>query len=290
MTLVELAFDCRNHHGEGVVWNSFDQQVWWTDIEGREMWSYDPRTNSAKHFDMQERVCCFAPRKNGGFVLAMADGFALWSPLTNEYSSIDSFEPHLSQTRTNDGRTDRQGRFVVGGMDERDGNPISSVCRLEQDLSLTHLFNGVSCANSICFSPDGKTMYFADSPSKTIEAFDYPSDRSLPCNRRIVADMTQSSGVPDGSCVDREGYIWNAVWLGSRLERRSPDGRLDRTVPMPISKPTCCAFGGEALDTLYVTSSRLYSSPDELKTEPLSGSLFAFKPGVIGLVDIPFSE
>ncbi|RKP51857.1 SMP-30/gluconolactonase/LRE family protein [Pararobbsia silviterrae] len=282
---LSVAVDAGNHHGEGVFWNPEDGLLWWTDIESKLLWSLNPVTRESKRHAMPERICCFAPRSGGGFVLGAASGFVAWDPRIASWDPIVAFESDLPQTRLNDGRTDRAGRLVAGGMDERDGKPVSSVCRLEADFSVTPLFTGVACANSICFSPDGSTMYFADSATRRVEAFDYDTLDA----RRTLYELEEGSGLPDGSCVDAEGYVWNAVWNGSRVERRAPDGTLDRVIPMPTIKPTCCAFGGEQLDTLFITTSRLQSSAEQLARDPLAGALFAIRPGVRGLADPSFA-
>jgi L-arabinonolactonase len=285
----ELVLDCRNEHGEGVLWNALDGRLWWTDIHGKALFAYDPDAGRSARFAAPERICCFAPRRDGTLVAAFADGFAFFDPATARRDAIAPFEPELPQTRLNDGRTDRQGRFIAGGMDERDLNPVSSVWRLDPDLRLTQLFGGVRCANSTCFSPDGRTMYFADSPEGEIVAFDYDPQTGSVGDRRPLATLPQGRGVPDGSCVDAEGFLWNAVWEGYRVDRFSPDGRLDLSVEVPVMKPTCVAFGGPDLDTLFITTSRLGSSAETLEREPTSGSLYAARPGVKGLVDQPFA-
>jgi L-arabinonolactonase len=284
----ELVLDCRNLHGEGVLWNDLDGRLWWTDIHGKALWAFDAATAKAERYEAPDRICCFAPREAGGLVAAFADGFALYDPLTGRREDIAAFEPDLPQTRLNDGRTDRQGRLVAGGMDERDLSPISSVWRLDPDLRLTRLFGAVRCANSTCFSPDGRTMYFADSPQREIVAFDYDAATGAVGAKRTVA-RTEGRGVPDGSCVDAEGFIWNAIWEGYRVDRFAPDGRLDLTIEVPVEKPTCVAFGGVDLDTLFITTSRLGSSEDILVREAGSGGLYAVKPGVRGLPDAPFA-
>jgi L-arabinonolactonase len=284
----ELVLDCRNEHGEGVLWNALDRRLWWTDIHGKALWAYDPATKESESFPAPDRICCFAPRHDGTVAAAFADGFAFFDPKTGRRDDIAEFEPELPQTRLNDGRTDRNGNLVAGGMDERDFKPISSVWLLDGNLKLTKLFGSVRCANSTCFSPDGRTMYFADSPDCEIVAFDYTPGVGVG-KRRMVAKLPKERGVPDGSCVDAEGFIWNAVWEGYRVERFAPDGRLDRTIEMPVQKPTCVAFGGPDLDTLFITTSRLGSSREILEREPHSGSLFAVRPGVKGLLDAPFA-
>lgn len=285
----DLVLDCQNEHGEGVLWNALDRRLWWTDIHGKKLWAYDPATRSSESFEAPDRICCFAPRRDGTLVAAFADGFAFFDPKTGRRDDIAAFEPDLPQTRLNDGRTDREGNFIAGGMDEKDFEPISSVWRLDANLKLTRLFGSVRCANSTCFSPDGRTMYFADSPECEIVAFDYTSGVASVGKKRSVAKLPKERGVPDGSCVDAEGFIWNAVWEGYRVERFAPDGRLDRTIEVSVQKPTCVAFGGPDLDTLFITTSRLGSSNAILEREPYSGGLFAVRPGVKGLIDAPFA-
>lgn len=285
----ELLIDCRNAHGEGVFWSADHRLLYWTDIHGERIWTYDPVAGKARDFAVPGRVGCFATRAGKRWsqvVAAFADGFAFLDLETGERRDIAPFEPEKPTTRLNDGRTDPRGRLVAGGMDEAGLKPISSVWRLNPDLSLETLFDGVSCANSTCFSPDGRTMYFADSPAKEIEAFDYDPQSGVLGARRSLAKV---NGIPDGSCVDAEGFIWNAVWEGYRVERWSPEGRLDRVIEVPVRKPTCCAFGGPDLDILFITSSRLDDSAENLAREPQAGSLFAVRPGVRGLADPAFA-
>lgn len=288
MRAADLLLDCRNTHGEGVLWDERSRCVWWTDIHGKNIWSFDPVARSPACFAVPARVCCFAPRARGGLVVAFAEGFALYDPESGERRDLARFEPDLPGTRLNDGRTDRAGRFVAGGMDEANGQPVSSVWRVDADLSATRLFGGVTCANGTCFSPDGRIMYFADSPRRTLDAIEYDPATGAVGARRVLGSF-DGPGVPDGACTDADGFIWIAIWEGYRVERWSPDGRRDLTVEVPVRKPTCCAFGGKDLDVLYITTSRLGSSEAELAREPTSGSLFAFRPGVRGLLDTPFA-
>lgn len=285
----KLVLDCRNDHGEGVQWNALDERVWWTDIDGKSLWTLDPASGKSESYPAPGRICCFAPRRDGTVIAAFDQSFAIFDPKTGRRDDIAPFEPDLPQTRLNDGRTDRQGRFIAGGMDERDLKPISSVWRVDADLKPTRLFGAVACANSTCFSPDGHTMYFTDSPTREIVAFDYDTQKGTVGAKRTVAKLPEGRGVPDGSCVDAEGFIWNAVWEGYRVERYAPDGRLDRTVEVPVAKPSCVAFGGADLETLFITTSRLDSSAELLEREPQSGSLYAVRPGVKGLIDQPFA-
>jgi len=287
-----LLLDCRNAHGEGIFWSSAHRLLYWTDINGEQVWTFNPASESTQSYRTPGRVCCFAARKDRSateLVVAFADGFAFLDLGTGECVPISDFEPEKPTTRLNDGRTDSYGRFIAGGMDEKDLAPISSVWRLDPDLTLTRLFHGVACANSICFSPDGRTMYFADSPTREIASFEYDPTKGDLGARKIIATLSAGTGVPDGSCVDSEGCLWNAVWEGYRVERRTPNGQLDRIVEVPVKKPTCCAFGGNDLATLYITSSRLAETEEDLDREPVAGGLFSVRPGVRGIADPPFA-
>lgn len=284
----ELVLHCQNQHGEGVLWNPEDGCVWWTDIEGRALWSFDPVTGEHRSIPVEDRICCFAPRVAGGFIVAFADRISLVDKTGGSEHKLCDFELDNPATRANDGRTDRQGRFIVGGMNEETGRANSAVWQVGADLSVTRLIEGVSCANSTCFSPDGRTMYFADTPDREILSYDYDPESGGISGRKQLASFAGEPGLPDGSCVDAEGGVWNAEWEGRRVVRVAPDGTIDRVIEVPVWKPTCCAFGGENLDTLYITTSRLMSDPEMLAKEPHSGGLFAVNPGVCGVPDAPF--
>jgi L-arabinonolactonase len=288
---VEAVVRCGNRHGEGVFWSASHHLLYWTDIVGEKIWTLDPDTATALSFSTPGRVCCFATRKGRRWnevAAAFDDGFAFLDLISGDRRVIGSVEADLPNTRLNDGRTDRQGRFIAGGMDEGGKGPTSAVYRLDADLSIAKLFDGVGCANGTCFSADGRTMWFADSLKGDIERFDYDIATGAVSNRRAIGH-TPKPGVPDGSCIDSEGCVWNAVWEGYRVERWSPDGRILAVVDVPVKKPTCCAFGGPRLDTLYITSSQLGERPSDLEREPLAGHLFAVKPGVTGLADAEFT-
>jgi L-arabinonolactonase len=282
-----LVVDCRNVHGEGVLWNPADRRLWWTDIHGQAIWWYEPVSGESDGLELPARLCAFAPRVGGGWIMAFADGVQLWSADFRKERDVHAFEPENPDTRLNDGRTDRQGRFVVGGMNEGSGAADSSVIRIDANLGVERLFGNVSCANSTCFSPDGSVMYFADTPQRRIRAYEYGSEHLGPS--RTFTDMSAEPGLPDGSCVDSEGGLWNAEWEGGQVVRFAPDGRITHRIALPVRKATCCAFGGDALATLFITTSRLTAGPGEIARAPLAGSLFAARPGFSGVADAAFA-
>lgn len=218
--------------------------------------------------------------------MAFADAVELWSSDLRPEATLHVFEADSPATRLNDGRTDRQGRFVVGGMNEATGAADSTVIRVNADHSVETLIRGVACANSTCFSPDGKTMYFADTPERRIRAYPYAERLGDP---GVLTDLSAEPGLPDGSCVDAEGGVWNAAWDGGQVIRIAPDGSVTHRISLPVPKATCCAFGGADLSTLFITTSRLGMTADDINGAPLSGGLFAARPGLRGLHDSPFA-
>lgn len=290
MPNADLILDCRNAHGEGVFWNPADGRFWWADIDGKHLWWRDPVTGASGSIPVRDRPCCFAPRNDGTFIIAFARDIALFDPATGKDEIIHRFEPDKPRTRLNDGRTDRQGRLVAGGMNEGgDGALISSVVRVDADLTVTTIVEGIGCTNSICFTPDGRTMFLTDSFVGDVFAFGYDTDTGTPGQRRILKSYGPGEGSPDGSCVDAEGAVWNAVWDGYRVQRILPDGTVDQVIDLPVPRVTCCAFGGPDLATLTITTSRQGMSEADVANAPLSGSLFAFTPGVTGVRDAPFA-
>jgi L-arabinonolactonase len=192
-------------------------------------------------------------------------------------------------TRLNDGKLDRQGRLVFGTMDENPGgaHPIGQIWSYEGGARARVLATGVRIANSIAFSPDGRRMYFADTPTRVIRCYDYDPASGDLSGQRVFAALA-GPGFPDGSAIDAGGCLWNAEWGGGRVVRYTPDGRVDRTIAFPCSQVTCCAFGGAMLDVLFVTSARTGLDERALAAQSHAGALFAVNVGVSGIEDTPF--
>ena len=279
-----------NTLGEGVLWCEREQALYWTDIHAATLWRYRPADGEVRRWDMPERLGCLALcEADGWLLLGLATRLAFFRPEDETLLPIVDVEPGLP-TRLNDGACDRQGRFVFGTLHEPASGEmrqaIGAFYRLNADLTLERLnLPGVSISNSLAFSPDGRTMYFCDSPSRLIHCCDYGDRCGEP---RVFARVDDPRGEPDGSAVDAEGCLWNAQWGLGRVVRYAPDGRIDRIVPIPAVQPTRPAFGGARLDTLYVTSARDGLSGDALAMQPQAGALFATEPGVAGLPEPRF--
>jgi L-arabinonolactonase len=168
------------------------------------------------------------------------------------------------------------------------GEAISNVYRVDGDLSVHKIIPNVACANSTCFSPDGQVMYFADTPTGEIWAYDYDTNAGTLTNRQVFVNFSDQPGIPDGSIVDAQGFLWNAQWNGHRVIRYRPDGSVERILNVPVMNPTCVAFGGKDLDVLYVTTARYLMTAEQIEDEPLSGGLFAIKTDVNGLKETKF--
>jgi L-arabinonolactonase len=289
MDMVKCIVDCQNIIGESPTWSVEEQKLYWLDIEKLEFWRYDPETDATKVWKTPERAASFAFREKGGFLVAFESCLAFWNPETGKRTTLKAIEPELATTRMNDGRCDRQGRFIIGGIDESGKfDRISNVYRVDGDLSIHKIISNVAIANSICFSPDGRVMYFADSPTREIWAYDYDIQTGNISNKKVFANFSDQPGMPDGSIVDSEGYLWNAQWNGHRVVRYRPDGVVDRIISIPAMNITCLAFGGKDLDMLYVTTARYLMTPEQIKAEPLSGGLFAVRADVKGLKEPKF--
>jgi L-arabinonolactonase len=253
--MAELMVDARNALGECVLWCERTGRVLWTDILGSVLWIHDGR--EARSIPMPERLASFAlTDSDDRLLLGLASRLAFYDFSTGVVTTICEVEADLPGTRLNDGRCDRQGRFVFGTFNQDEPRlPIGAFYRLNGDLTLEKLpLPPVAIANSTCFSPDGATMYFCDSPDKAIRCCDYDTVTGAISNVRLFAKLDGGPGEPDGSCIDADGYLWNAEWGASRVVRYAPDGTVERIVPVAATQPSCVAIGGAGLDTLFISS------------------------------------
>jgi L-arabinonolactonase len=287
-----LVFDGKHQLGEGVLWCQRTQRLLWTDILDAKLWCLTPATGAAQSWAMPERLATFAlTEDNDRLLLGLASQLAWFRFSDQSVTPICTVEAELPHTRVNDGRCDRAGRFVFGTKnDAADMAACASFYRLNADLTLERLaLPPVAISNSICFSPDGHTMYYCDSLSKTICCCDYDTAAGTISNQRLFADLSEQPGEPDGSAVDSQGYVWNAQWGGSRVLRFAPDGSIERMISVPVAQPSCVTFGGAERDILYVTSARESLSPAALLAEPTAGGVFQHQlSDVYGLPETRF--
>ena len=216
----------------------------------------------------------------------MTSGFYFFDPTTGKFDPIADPEAHLSDTRFNDGKPDRQGRFWAGTMFEVPGRKIEfvgSLYRMDTDLSVHRMIDGIGCSNALAWSPDSRTMYFSDSHAGAVWAYDFDAVTGDIENRRTFIDMTRTDGLADGATVDAEGCYWVTIPVTGKVCRYDPQGKLMQTVVLPTDLPTCCEFGGKDLEILYVTTAILRRPAEHFKGQRNPGGLFAVDVGVKGL-------
>jgi len=276
---------CANVLGEGVQWNHRDNCVWWTDIKSNKLYRYHPDTKDLMQWNTPEAVGCFAfAETDSRLLLALASGFAWFDPSSGELEWLSKPEAHLTGNRLNDGRVDRQGRFWVGSIVEQQHAPDQSAslfCLNHHQQVSSHL-TGLRISNSLCWSLDSTRLYHADSPSHQIKVYDFDAVSGTLSNGRVFV-QTADSVEPDGSCIDAENHLWNAEWGGQRLVRYTPNGDLSFVLPVPVSQPTCMAFGGAAMTLLFVTSARIGLSDEALVAQPQAGNLFIYRTDFSGV-------
>jgi sugar lactone lactonase YvrE len=283
---VEVAVSGTDILGECALWDERSRALWWVDSRAPAIKCVTPGVGTVAVHALPEAVGSIAFCKSGRMLAATKSGFHFFDPANGSLELIVDPEAQLPDNRFNDGRCDRQGRFWAGTMSDVRRDPVGTLYRLDTDFACTPLRNAIIIPNSLAWSPDGRTMYFADTNRSTIWAWDYEPATGVATRERVFADT--GSGRPDGSCVDAEGCLWNADYGAGRLVRYTPAGKVDRTLELPVTNPTCCCFGGDRLDELFVTTARQRLAPEELARQPLAGSVLVLKPGVSGLPESRF--
>jgi sugar lactone lactonase YvrE len=280
--------DARARLGEGPVWDVRERVLYWVDIRAPAVHRLDPATGATHTWPMPEPIGAVALREADGLLVALRSGLHRLDHRTGALDLLCAPEPDRPDNRLNDGRCDRRGRFWVGSMNDRSRVPTGALYRVDVNGTCHRALDGITVPNSLAWSPDGRTMYFADTPTRVIRAFDFDPASGVPSRPRVFSTVPDGAGYPDGATVDADGFLWSANWDGWQVTRYAPDGRRDKVVPLPVQRPTSCAFGGERLDVLYVTSAATRLTPEELARGPLAGGLFTVEPGVRGLPEPRF--
>jgi sugar lactone lactonase YvrE len=269
--------------GEGPVWDAARGELVWVDIDrGLVHRRADSRADMT--LEVGQPVGCAVPRAGGGLALGMRDGFALVPPGGGAPELVAPVESGRRDTRMNDGACDTRGRFWAGTMSLRGDTRSAALYRLDPDLRVTRMLPGISISNGIGWAPDDATLYHVDSPRHRIDVYDYDADSGTIACRRAVIPIAAELGTPDGLAVDAEGGIWVALWGGGAVVRMSPDGGLEERIALPVSQVTSCCFGGADHATLFVTTAARGAAG-----EPLAGTVFTYRPGVLGLPATPFA-
>jgi sugar lactone lactonase YvrE len=274
--------------GECPIWSVAEQALYWVDSRAPAIYRANLSDGRRETCPVEAVVGSIAFRSRRGLIAATSRGLHEVDFDTGRLTLLAHPEAELPDNRFNDGRCDRRGRFWAGTMSDVRREPTGSLYRFDADHSVHLMRGGIIVPNSIAFSPDDRTMYFADTYRLQILSYAFSLEDGTISSPRLFAS-TDGKGRPDGSAVDEAGCLWNAEYAGGRLVRYAPDGRADRVIEMPVSQPTCCCFGGPDLGTLFVTSATQRLTPEEIASQPLAGSVFALVPGVKGLPEAAFA-
>ena len=283
MPTPELLFDARAELGEGPFWDAHTQTLHWLDILNKRVYA-----GADLLAQLDEFIGCAALRRDGGLILALKNSIVDLQP--------DSVKPALLATlnepannRFNDGKCDPAGRFLVGSMDMNETDPTGALYSFD-GKTVTKLLTGITISNGLTWSPDHKTFYYTDTPTRQVTAFDYDLATGQITNPRLAVRVPDGLGWPDGMTSDTDGNLWIALWGGAQVTRWDPrTGRLLEQIPMPVLQPSSCIFGGADLNELYVTSARKGLSQEKLQEYPLSGGVFKITTNVAGIPTFQFA-
>lgn len=278
----ELIADAKASLGEGPCWDGEKRLLYWVDIHGRTIHAYDAQTSSDRSFDVGVKVGAAVLKRSGGLLLATDRGFADWDPATGAMTEPLRPAGMPGHVRFNDGKCDASGRFWAGTMEPDGDKPDGTLYCYEAGVPTAKL-DGIRCSNGLAWTEDRRTMYYIDSPTKRVVAFDYDPDTAAIANPRTVVEIAADGGLPDGMSIDAEGMLWVAQWGGWQVARYDPrTGRKLQSIELPAMYVTSCAFGGDRLDELYITTARTGLTEAQLAEQPLAGGLFIARPGVKG--------
>jgi sugar lactone lactonase YvrE len=281
---VELLFDAKAALGEGPVWDAHTQTLYWLDILNKRI-----HANSDVLTELDDFIGCIARRQSGGFILTKRLSFWTFESGSVKPNLIASLADEPSNKRFNDGKCDPRGRFLAGTMDMGEKDPNGSLYSFE-GRSITKLLSGITISNGMTWSPDHKTFYYIDTPTRQVMAFDYDLETGAIASPREAVRVPESLGWPDGMTSDLQGNLWIAMWGGGQVTRWDPDsGQLLERIPVPAKNVSSCAFGGQNRNELYITSARIGLDEAMLSRYPLSGGVFRVETKVEGMPVFEFA-
>ncbi len=279
----ELFIDSRCELGEGPFWHPLQERLFWFDILNKTLFSATSGGIMVDRFTFDATVTAAGVIDTDNLAIASASGLFKLQLSTDTRELLTPLEPDSSAVRTNDGRVNAAGGLWIGTMGLREPAKIAAGALYQvRSGEVTKLLSDVYIPNGTCFSPDGRRAYFADTKIGTIRTVEIDPETGLPVGQWTEFADTSHPGGPDGAVCDAEGFVWSARWDGSSVIRFAPDGRVDRIVKVPVSRPTCPAFGGKDLKTMYITTAREGMTAEQLAAEPNSGSVFAIELDVPG--------
>ncbi|UOQ50780.1 SMP-30/gluconolactonase/LRE family protein [Hymenobacter cellulosivorans] len=280
---VRVAVPAQAQLGEGALWNPLDQRLYWVDIEGQALHIFDPVTGHDRQLPTGSKVGTVVPAGPDSVLVALQSGLHRLHTGTGELTCLVN-PLETPSLRFNDGKCDPAGRFWVGTLDMDGAEHQAALYRLDADGSLHTMLAGVSISNGLVWTQDQRTMYYVDTPTQSVQAFDYDHASGAITNGRVIIRIPEKDGSPDGMTIDADNHLWIALWGGAQVVCYDPaSGEKLASVPVPAPHTTSCAFGGPGLTTLFITTARQDLTPEQLAQYPLSGNVFATEPGAVGV-------
>jgi sugar lactone lactonase YvrE len=286
---VDVLVDVGAALAEGPIWDAAKACLWWVDVPAGSVHGVWPATGRTLTVQVGQPVGSLAPRRDGGLVLALRDGFGVLDDGAASARLLVPVEADRPRNQMNDGGVDPAGRFWAGTTSKDRQPGAGTLYRLDPDGEVTAVVTDVGLSNGIGWSPDGARMYYVDSLAQGLDVFDFDAGTGEVTRRRRLVTLDRATGIPDGLAVDVDGCVWLAVWGSSRVLRCTPAGRVDRAVTLPVAQLTSCAFGGEDHRDLFVTSAAEGLSPQARAAQPLAGAVFVTRPGPQGLAVPPYA-
>jgi sugar lactone lactonase YvrE len=281
---VELVLDTKSDLGEGAIWNYKTGELIWVDITGKILNFYTPKLKNNKEMLTGQMIGTVVPAESGKMMVALENGFYQLDPETGAKKLIANPEEDIPGNRFNDGKCDPAGRFWAGTMSTTGKRQAGALYRLDADSTVHKMIDNVSTSNGIVWSPDYTKMYYIDTPTRKVMAWDYNNETGEISNPKPAVEVPEEMGYPDGMTIDADGNVWIALWSGSAVGCWNPEtGELLRTIDVPAKNVTSVAFGDDDLGTLYITTARTGTSEEELEKFPLAGGVFKTRPGVKGV-------
>ncbi|MFN8413801.1 MAG: SMP-30/gluconolactonase/LRE family protein [Anaerolineales bacterium] len=279
----ELLLNAQARLGEGTTWDAKTQTLYWVDILNKRVYA-----GTDLLVELDEFIGCLAPRKNGHLILGTRFSIVDLDPATKQTTHLATLSDELPTNRINDGKSDPAGRFILGTMDMNETDPNGNLYSFNGKQS-TPLLKGVTISNGLAWSPDHKTFYYIDTPTREVKAFDYDLATGAIANPRVAIQLGNTAGWPDGMTSDTQGNLWIAMWGGAQITKWNPNtGQLLEQIPVPALHTSCCAFGGKNMNELFITSATKDMSEADLAKYPLSGGLFKIETKTEGMPTFEF--
>ncbi|WP_338777968.1 SMP-30/gluconolactonase/LRE family protein [Metabacillus sp. FJAT-52054] len=283
MNQAELVYDAKAILAEGPVWDDREGLLYWIDIHGKAIHIFNPDTKKDRLIDTGEKIGAISLSEKGDLIAALENGFYRIDSKTGKKTFLTDPESDKPDNRFNDGKCDPTGRFLAGTMQKEGQGTTGALYSMDENQKVRKLINEAGISNGLAWNESGDTFYYIDTPTQKVAAFDYDLNSGSLSNKRIVIEIPEDEGHPDGMTIDAEGNLWIAHFNGSRVSRWNPNtGEKLEEVKLPVSQVTCCTFGGDQLDVLYITTGRENLEDAALAEQPLAGAIFQYKTNANG--------